>query len=99
MNEQLELALGRFGTLGPITTDERFFVPEKSQSVRVRDMTANDLISAAHFAWAQDTGVIGQALADLWDTTSLDVPRGGHATTKVASLAPWYFERPRYANE
>ena len=83
----------------PITPDERFFVPEKSQSVRVRDMTANDVLSAAEFAWTQDAGVIGQALAYLWDTTELDVPRGGHATVKVASLAPWFFERVRFANE
>jgi hypothetical protein len=62
-------------------------------------MTQNDVISAAHFCWTQDIGVIGQALAYLWDTTSLDVPLGGHATTKVASLAPWFFERSRFPNE
>ena len=62
-------------------------------------MTQNDVISAAHFCWTQDIGVIGQALAYLWDTTSLDVPLGGHSTVKVASLAPWFFERVRFANE
>jgi len=93
---QQELPLGRFGSLGPVTAGERFFVPDRWASLRVSEMSPNDVLSAADFCWSEDNGVVGQALQGLWEVAHLSVPLEAYNSTKVAQLVPWFFEAPRW---
>ena len=71
-NEQLELPLGRYGSLGAIRLDEPFYVPEHDRKVPVGRMTANDVLFASVHQWSEGNGLIAQALSGLWEYSVLN---------------------------
>ena len=69
---QLSLPFGRFGNLKAITLDESFLVPETGQTVAVGRMTQNDVLFAAKHQWAENRGLVAQALNGLWEFSVLN---------------------------
>ena len=66
-NTQLRLPFGRFGNLKAVTLDESFFVPQTGQTVAVGRMPQNDVLFAAGHQWAENRGLVAQALRGLWE--------------------------------